>query len=866
MDNNQDELEREVMASEDRPHQSDDNNNDGPDSVPPPSQDEEEKPAEQEEENNLGDNGEEEKEKPSVDQSDEVENASENDQGKESPGEAEKKEEEEEEEEAKEETAAEPEHDDDEVSKENNDEDELSDQPPHLPSEDPSSVENSEKPENASEEKAPEAQLSDEDEKEKPSSESVSESRNEDERLEEQGLQANEVKNDEEDEQEDGEKKEEDTEKDAAQVENKQADEDSEMLDVGENNEQEKESDAPAENPIADNIKETELKDEDRESSTSVAPQTLQQEPMVTEEDKPEEKSERDEEEPSLKTEQDDEHENVTTTTDDKNEDETMADADDGDKTNHDGNSNIHPRDEDHDMIPEDEEEDDTSSIGPIKRFKKRRLSDSITKMPQTHAVILPSYASWFSMDRINSIEQKSIPEFFNKKNKSKTPQTYRRYRDFMINVYRLNPTEYLTVTACRRNLTGDVCAIMRIHGFLEKWGLINYQVEAEARPMGVTPPFTGHWKTTLDTPRGLFPFQFYKGTTDPAALQPPTTTTTNNNESTTNDNDDNNNNNNNNNSNDHNTNPTSETNGTSKEGKNNKPSFDFSNWSKKETLRLLDAVEKTPNDWDSIATHVGGDRTTKDCILRFISLSSEDSYLKNEGSNNLGPLKYDTSHIPFDQADNPVMSTVSFLAGLVDPRVVAAASGKSVEEMRKIEEQREEKENQEKQEDGSDNGETATSTENAAKVALSSIAARSHVLATDTERQMQSQYNSLVSTQLKKIDLKLEKFNKIEKNLEIERRELEREREEIFLSRLALHRKVRTVDNMLGKAIEDAKQGNSDHMKSLLDEAGKIVRDGTKLGVDKTNTNNDSNTADGNEDIKPISVDIPETYKYWSA
>ena len=35
-------------------------------------------------------------------------------------------------------------------------------------------------------------------------------------------------------------------------------------------------------------------------------------------------------------------------------------------------------------------------------------------------------------------------------------------YRNFMVDTYRLNPTEYLTSTACRRNLAGDVCAIMR--------------------------------------------------------------------------------------------------------------------------------------------------------------------------------------------------------------------------------------------------------------------------------------------------------------------------------------------------------------------------------------------------------------------
>lgn len=50
-----------------------------------------------------------------------------------------------------------------------------------------------------------------------------------------------------------------------------------------------------------------------------------------------------------------------------------------------------------------------------------------------------------------------------------------------MINTYRLNPGEYLTVTACRRNLAGDVGAIMRVHAFLEQWGLINYQVRSSS-------------------------------------------------------------------------------------------------------------------------------------------------------------------------------------------------------------------------------------------------------------------------------------------------------------------------------------------------------------------------------------------------
>lgn len=99
----------------------------------------------------------------------------------------------------------------------------------------------------------------------------------------------------------------------------------------------------------------------------------------------------------------------------------------------------------------------------------------------------------------IHEIERRALPEFFNGKNKSKTPEMwvythththsptytktqlscnkspiiltghtatsqhrYLAYRNFMIDTYRLNPQEYLTSTSCRRNLTGDVCAIMR--------------------------------------------------------------------------------------------------------------------------------------------------------------------------------------------------------------------------------------------------------------------------------------------------------------------------------------------------------------------------------------------------------------------
>jgi SWI/SNF related-matrix-associated actin-dependent regulator of chromatin subfamily C len=46
----------------------------------------------------------------------------------------------------------------------------------------------------------------------------------------------------------------------------------------------------------------------------------------------------------------------------------------------------------------------------------------------------------------------------------------------------------------------------MRVHAFLEQWGLINYQVDAESRPTPMGPPPTSHFHVLSDTPSGLAP------------------------------------------------------------------------------------------------------------------------------------------------------------------------------------------------------------------------------------------------------------------------------------------------------------------------------------------------------------------------
>lgn len=300
------------------------------------------------------------------------------------------------------------------------------------------------------------------------------------------------------------------------------------------------------------------------------------------------------------------------------------------------------------------------------KKEKKDESEDNVTE--QTHQIIIPSYAAWFDYNSIHAIERRALPEFFNAKNKSKTPEIFMAYRNFMIDTYRLNPQEYLTSTACRRNLAGDVCAIMRVHAFLEQWGLINYQVDADNRPTPMGPPPTSHFHILADTPSGLQPVNPAK-TVQPSAAQQIVNFNDKNKE---------------------------------KDGEDKKDISNFGlrtdlyakkalkdkgaatrtrEWTNQELLLLLEAMEMYKDDWNKVAEHVGS-RTQDECILQFLRLPIEDPYLE-EGFGSIGPLA--CQPIPFSQTGNPVMSTVAFLASVVDTRVASAAAKAALAEFNKL-------------------------------------------------------------------------------------------------------------------------------------------------------------------------------------
>ncbi|EEB07502.1 SWI/SNF and RSC complex subunit Ssr1 [Schizosaccharomyces japonicus yFS275] len=335
------------------------------------------------------------------------------------------------------------------------------------------------------------------------------------------------------------------------------------------------------------------------------------------------------------------------------------------------------------------------------------------TLLQQTPQCEIPPFAQWFDMKTIHDIEKKSLPEFFDGKNKSKTPVVYKDYRDFMICAYRMQPDVYLTFTACRRNLAGDVCVILRVHRFLEQWGLINYSVRPETRPSKIAPPYTGHFQVYADTPRGLAPLVPPLAPSIPKSQSKPIQSVTANRKNI------------------YNPETSNIISGThssthatnspalqqTKNGLNGPHnSLDLSciscakavqntthyesntpdrfqlcatcfeeqkfpnglglhnfvkipsdneqqehKWTSQELLLLSEGIELYPNDWKKVSEHVGT-KNADECILKFLQIPPSDAELHKAKD-----YEYRAS-IGFIQKENPIVSLVSFLAKLADP------------------------------------------------------------------------------------------------------------------------------------------------------------------------------------------------------
>jgi SWI/SNF related-matrix-associated actin-dependent regulator of chromatin subfamily C len=250
-----------------------------------------------------------------------------------------------------------------------------------------------------------------------------------------------------------------------------------------------------------------------------------------------------------------------------------------------------------------------------------------------------------------------------------------------------------------------------------------------------------------------------------------------------------------------------------------------------------LEGIEIYDEDWDQIASHVGT-RSREQCVLKFLQLPIEEPYV--DASTEKAMVVSGVT--PFSHADNPVLSVVAFLAGVVDMKIAAKAAGRGVEELKaRLKAEASNTINKDIMETEEVDLPT-TNLERASTIAIGSAAAKAHLLGEHTSIENSRLLNQAINLQLRKIETKLSQFDDLEAILEQERRELERVRQEVYCERLALRREVEkareairtaqsiggergveVLDSLIGKSIEGEKleveEGRADGMEEEIEE-----------------------------------------------
>lgn len=414
-------------------------------------------------------------------------------------------------------------------------------------------------------------------------------------------------------------------------------------------------------------------------------------------------------------------------------------------------------------------------------------IDDGLEDIDQDHAnysdhqsifIIVPSCASWFDYSLVHMIERRAMPEFFNNLKLSNS-DIYMTTRNFIIDAYRLNPTEYLSVTSCCRNLRGDICAIVKIHAFLEQWGLINYQVEPELKPAPMGPPPNNHFHLIAETsssfksvgPDGRITNRRSNQFNSLQVYNP---------------------------KNRDEINLIHERELTDEERKARENNFGLRlddyiihnlnfqsrgaakvsrEWKESETLALLEAIELYKDDWHKVCEHVGC-RTQDECILHFLRLPIEDPFLVEDEAATSSSSTCQYQPIPFSKSGNPLMSTIAFLASAVDPSVAASAAKAALHEFSSLAETTES--------DGKSIDEECLSA--AALCALEAAATKAKYLASIEERKIKSLVSVLIDTQLKKLGIKIKHFEELDTVVDKEKETIDNQRKQLIKEQQEFH------------------------------------------------------------------------------
>eukprot|EP00919_Chromeraceae_sp_WS-2016_P017752 GHVR01042181.1.p1 GENE.GHVR01042181.1~~GHVR01042181.1.p1 ORF type:complete len:509 (+),score=150.94 GHVR01042181.1:693-2219(+) len=324
---------------------------------------------------------------------------------------------------------------------------------------------------------------------------------------------------------------------------------------------------------------------------------------------------------------------------------------------------------------------------------------------------VVPSCSRWFSLERIHPLEAEHMKLLFQGLSGVQLIErqnVYMRARNKIVERYRQTPRRYLSITDCRKIIDSDCALVMRLHAFLEQWGIINFQADPSSFPkrlnrlkeirmshikeLSLDPSEAKRAKTQAQSPTNskspvrcaccsrvcLYTYftlrpniaNVSQGVLDKCVWC-----------------------------------VCCFSNGRFPSQLNamcfHKVTVPLSGraecgWSDEETLRLLEGIERYREDWEGVAAHVGNGRSVSACVSRFISLPIDDNnsppiYNKPKSSSlvSFAPKEADGNDVNlptgvealFEGANNPLLSQLAFVASLINPVVASAAAKAAIDE-----------------------------------------------------------------------------------------------------------------------------------------------------------------------------------------
>ena len=114
--------------------------------------------------------------------------------------------------------------------------------------------------------------------------------------------------------------------------------------------------------------------------------------------------------------------------------------------------------------------------------------------------LLVPASAAWFRYSTIHALERQGLPEWFDGRAGAADGAAYKAVRNAVVDAARAGVVEgtgRLSFMAARAALgegagggdpalTPDASALLRLHAFLEEWGIINYQATGAGPPATV--------------------------------------------------------------------------------------------------------------------------------------------------------------------------------------------------------------------------------------------------------------------------------------------------------------------------------------------------------------------------------------------